>query len=191
MDRFWFGGETQWATVGTLSGGERRRLQLLLVLAARPNVLLLDEPTNDLDLDTLRCLEDFLEDWPGALVVVSHDRAFLERCVVDVLALDGRGGAAPIAGGVPAWVAAATAGALGGAGLSGPGRGGASRGGSGGRAGAGASAGAGAGAGAGRARPAAAGRASGRAEARALRCRRAPAGRRAPCAGCSSKPSVR
>ena len=147
MDRFWFGGETQWATVGTLSGGERRRLQLLLVLAARPNVLLLDEPTNDLDLDTLRCLEDFLEDWPGALVVVSHDRAFLERCVVDVLALDGRGGAAPVAGGVPAWVAAATAGALGGAGLSGPGRGGASRGGSGGRAGAGASAGAGVGAG--------------------------------------------
>jgi ABC transport system ATP-binding/permease protein len=116
MERFWFGGETQWATVGTLSGGERRRLQLLLVLAERPNVLLLDEPTNDLDLDTLRCLEDFLEDWPGALVVVSHDRAFLERSVVDVLALDGRGGAAPVAGGVPAWVARATAGTLGGAG---------------------------------------------------------------------------
>ncbi|HEY2301116.1 MAG TPA: ABC-F family ATP-binding cassette domain-containing protein [Acidimicrobiales bacterium] len=113
MDRFWFGGETQWATVGTLSGGERRRLQLLLALAARPNVLLLDEPTNDLDLDTLRSLEDFLEEWPGALVVVSHDRAFLERSVVDVLALDGRGGAGPVAGGVPAWVAAATAGALG------------------------------------------------------------------------------
>ena len=113
MDRFWFGGETQWATVGTLSGGERRRLQLLLALAARPNVLLLDEPTNDLDLDTLRSLEDFLEEWPGALVVVSHDRAFLERSVVDVLALDGRGGAGPVAGGVPAWVAAATAGVLG------------------------------------------------------------------------------
>jgi len=98
-----------------------RRLQLLLVLAERPNVLLLDEPTNDLDLDTLRCLEDFLEDWPGALVVVSHDRAFLERSVVDLLALDGRGGTAPVAGGVPAWVAAATAGALGSAGSGGRG----------------------------------------------------------------------
>jgi len=59
---------------GTLSGGERRRLQLLLVIAGRPNVLFLDEPTNDLDLDTLRILEEFLEDWPGALVTVSHDR---------------------------------------------------------------------------------------------------------------------
>jgi ATP-binding cassette subfamily F protein uup len=55
----------------------------------RPNVLLLDEPTNDLDLDTLRQLEDFLEEWPGALIVVSHDRAFLERTVADVLVLDG------------------------------------------------------------------------------------------------------
>jgi ATP-binding cassette subfamily F protein uup len=60
MERFWFTGELPWATVGTLSGGERRRLQLLMVLAGRPNVLLLDEPTNDLDLDTLRALEDFL-----------------------------------------------------------------------------------------------------------------------------------
>ena len=79
MKRFWFAGELPFARVGTLSGGERRRLQLLLVLAGRPNVLFLDEPTNDLDLDTLRILEDFLEDWPGALVVVSHDRTFLER----------------------------------------------------------------------------------------------------------------
>jgi ABC transport system ATP-binding/permease protein len=63
MDRFWFTGETQYAKVAELSGGERRRLQLLATLAAKPNVLLLDEPTNDLDLDTLRVLEDFCEDW--------------------------------------------------------------------------------------------------------------------------------
>src|SRR6185295_10107459 len=65
----------------------------------------LDEPTNDLDLDTLRALEDFLEEWPGALVVVSHDRAFLERAAVDVLALDGRGRAGVVAGGYAAWEA--------------------------------------------------------------------------------------
>ncbi|MFT7601741.1 MAG: ATP-binding cassette subfamily F protein uup, partial [Acidimicrobiales bacterium] len=78
LESFWFDKDSQWAQVGTLSGGERRRLQLLQVLASKPNVLLLDEPTNDLDLETLRSLEDFLEDWPGAVVVVSHDRAFLE-----------------------------------------------------------------------------------------------------------------
>ncbi|MFM7062584.1 MAG: ATP-binding cassette domain-containing protein, partial [Actinomycetes bacterium] len=89
LEAFWFDGDAQWAPVGLLSGGERRRLQLLLTLVERPNVLLLDEPTNDLDLDTLRQLEDFLEEWPGALVVVSHDRAFLERTVADVLVLDG------------------------------------------------------------------------------------------------------
>jgi len=105
MERFWFDGDAQWAPIGLLSGGERRRLQLLLVLAARPNVLLLDEPTNDLDLDTLRVLEDFLEDWPGALVVVSHDRAFLERCVDDVVVLDGAGGAGRVPGGYAAWEA--------------------------------------------------------------------------------------
>jgi ABC transport system ATP-binding/permease protein len=61
-------------------------------------VLLLDEPTNDLDLDTLRALEDFLDDWPGALMVVSHDRAFLERTVEDVIVLDGRSGWPPTRG---------------------------------------------------------------------------------------------
>jgi ATP-binding cassette subfamily F protein uup len=86
-----------------LSGGERRRLQLLLTLAERPNVLLLDEPTNDLDLDTLRQLEDFCDDWPGALVVVSHDRAFLERTVADVIVLDGAGSAARRPGGYAAY----------------------------------------------------------------------------------------
>lgn len=103
MEAFWFDGDAQWAPIGNLSGGERRRLQLLLVLAERPNVLLLDEPTNDLDLDTLRQLEDFLEDWPGALVVVSHDRAFLERTVADVIVLDGHGEAARRPGGYAAY----------------------------------------------------------------------------------------
>ncbi|HUF34228.1 MAG TPA: ABC-F family ATP-binding cassette domain-containing protein [Acidimicrobiales bacterium] len=103
MERFWFDTDAQFAQIETLSGGERRRLQLLLVLATAPNVLLLDEPTNDLDLDTLRVLEDFLDDWAGALVVVSHDRAFLERTVEDVLALDGEGAAAEVPGGYAAW----------------------------------------------------------------------------------------
>ncbi len=103
LERFWFDGDAQWAPVGTLSGGERRRLQLLLTLAARPNVLLLDEPTNDLDLDSLRALEDFLDDWPGALVVVSHDRAFLERTVADVIVIDADHDAERVAGGYAAW----------------------------------------------------------------------------------------
>ena len=105
MERFWFDGDAQWAPIGLLSGGERRRLQLLLVLAERPNVLLLDEPTNDLDLDSLRALEDYLEEWPGSLVVVSHDRAFLERTVEDVVALDLPGGAGLVPGGYPGWEA--------------------------------------------------------------------------------------
>ncbi len=103
MEAFWFDGDAQWAPIGLLSGGERRRLQLLLTLAERPNVLLLDEPTNDLDLDTLRQLEDFLEEWPGALVVVSHDRAFLERTVADVIVLDGAGTASRRPGGYAAY----------------------------------------------------------------------------------------
>jgi ATP-binding cassette subfamily F protein uup len=82
LEAFWFDRDAQWAPISTLSGGERRRLQLLTILAAKPNVLLFDEPTNDLDIETLRALEDYLEDWPGALVVVSHDRAFLERVAI-------------------------------------------------------------------------------------------------------------
>ncbi len=105
MRRFWFDGDAQFAPIGTLSGGERRRLQLLLTLVEQPNVLLLDEPTNDLDLDTLRALEDLLEDWPGIVLVVSHDRAFLDRTVDEVLALDGRGGVREVRGGVAGWLA--------------------------------------------------------------------------------------
>ena len=106
MRRFWFDDDTQMAPIGTLSGGERRRLQLLLTLIEQPNVLLLDEPTNDLDLDTLRALEEFLDDWPGIVVVVSHDRVFLDRTVTEVLAIDERGRVAEIAGGVAGWLAA-------------------------------------------------------------------------------------
>ena len=84
LERFGFTGDKLTARIGDLSGGERRRFQLLRLLLTEPNVLLLDEPTNDLDIETLMVLEDFLDDWPGTLVVVSHDRYFLER-VTDVL----------------------------------------------------------------------------------------------------------
>jgi ATP-binding cassette subfamily F protein uup len=104
MRQFWFDGDAQFAPIHTLSGGERRRLQLLLTLVEQPNVLLLDEPTNDLDLDTLRALEEYLDTWPGIVVVVSHDRVFLDRTVIEVLALDGVGGAALVRGGVAGWL---------------------------------------------------------------------------------------
>ncbi|HKA84621.1 MAG TPA: ABC-F family ATP-binding cassette domain-containing protein [Acidimicrobiales bacterium] len=103
LERLWFDNDAQWAPVRLLSGGERRRLQLALVLRQAPNVLLLDEPTNDLDLDTLRALEDMLDSWPGTLVVVSHDRAFLERTVEDVVVLDGEGRAGKVPGGYAAY----------------------------------------------------------------------------------------
>ena len=108
MERFWFDSDAQWAPIGTLSGGEQRRLQLLLVLAGMPNVLLLDEPSNDLDLDTLRVLEDHLDAWPGTVVVVSHDRALLERTVEDVLVLDGKGRTALAPGGYAGYAASRT-----------------------------------------------------------------------------------
>ncbi|MDX2380422.1 MAG: ABC-F family ATP-binding cassette domain-containing protein [Acidimicrobiia bacterium] len=91
LERFWFDTPAQFAPVRMLSGGERRRLVLVTVLAAKPNVLVLDEPTNDLDLDTLRALEVFFDEWPGALVAASHDRAFLDRVADHVIAVgDGR-----------------------------------------------------------------------------------------------------
>jgi ATP-binding cassette subfamily F protein uup len=87
LDRLGLRGDRQWVPVAELSGGERRRLQLMMVLLDEPNVLLLDEPTNDLDIDTLTELEDLLDGWPGSLVVVSHDRYFLERVTDHVVAL--------------------------------------------------------------------------------------------------------
>jgi ATP-binding cassette subfamily F protein uup len=100
LERFGFAGEKQWTPVGDLSGGERRRLQLLRLLMAEPNVLLLDEPTNDLDIDTLRALEDLLDGWPGSLLVISHDRYFLERATDHVVALLGDGTLRMLPGGV-------------------------------------------------------------------------------------------
>lgn len=104
LERFWFDSDTQKSPIELLSGGERRRLQLVLTLSAKPNVLLLDEPTNDLDLDTLRALEDFLDTWPGAVVVISHDRTFLDRTVNDVLVIDD-GKAQRWPGGYAGWLA--------------------------------------------------------------------------------------
>lgn len=91
LERFGFTGDRLTARLGDLSGGERRRFQLLKLLLTEPNVLLLDEPTNDLDIDTLNVLEDFLDSWPGTLIVVSHDRYFLERVTDSVWALLGDG----------------------------------------------------------------------------------------------------
>ncbi|NUR06618.1 MAG: ABC-F family ATP-binding cassette domain-containing protein [Nocardioidaceae bacterium] len=91
LERFGFTGDRLTARVGDLSGGERRRFELLRLLLSEPNVLLLDEPTNDLDIETLTVLEDFLDGWPGTLVVVSHDRYFLERVTDSVWALLGDG----------------------------------------------------------------------------------------------------
>ncbi len=104
MNRFWFTGNLPLTRVGDLSGGERRRLQLLAVLATQPNVLLLDEPTNDLDLDTLRVLEDFLDAWTGTLIVVSHDRTFLARTIETALAIGEDGMVRQVPGGLDAWV---------------------------------------------------------------------------------------
>ncbi len=109
LERFWFDSTAQHAPVRMLSGGERRRLQLVMVLATKPNLLVLDEPTNDLDLDTLRALEAFLDDWPGALVAASHDRTFLDRTVDHVLAIGADGAVARVPGGVEGWLASRTA----------------------------------------------------------------------------------
>ncbi len=100
LERFGFTGDRLTTRIGDLSGGERRRFQLLRLLLTEPNVLLLDEPTNDLDIETLNVLEDFLDGWPGTLVVVSHDRYFLERVTDSVWALLGDGQVSMLPGGV-------------------------------------------------------------------------------------------
>ena len=99
-ERFGFGRDKQWTPVSDLSGGERRRLQVLRLLMDEPNVLFLDEPTNDLDIETLTQLEDVLDGWPGSLIVVSHDRYFIERTTSRVLALLGDGTLRMLPGGV-------------------------------------------------------------------------------------------
>ncbi|KOG86436.1 ABC-F family ATP-binding cassette domain-containing protein [Streptomyces varsoviensis] len=88
-EKFGFTKEKQWTPVGDLSGGERRRLQILRLLMDEPNVLFLDEPTNDLDIETLTQLEDLLDGWPGSMIVISHDRYFIERTTDRVFALLG------------------------------------------------------------------------------------------------------
>jgi ABC-type multidrug transport system ATPase subunit len=93
-----------WTPVGDLSGGERRRLQMLRLLAGEPNVLLLDEPTNDLDTDTLASLEDLLDSWPGTMIVASHDRYLVER-VCDTVYAIGDGRLTHLPGGVEEYLA--------------------------------------------------------------------------------------
>jgi ABC transport system ATP-binding/permease protein len=100
LERLGFSAERQRTRAGDLSGGERRRVQMLRLLMTEPNVLLLDEPTNDLDIETLTELEDLLDGWPGTLVVVSHDRYFLERVTEHVVALLGDGKLSFLGGGV-------------------------------------------------------------------------------------------
>ncbi|NMO92566.1 ABC-F family ATP-binding cassette domain-containing protein [Actinomycetospora sp. TBRC 11914] len=99
-ERFGFAPARQWTPVSDLSGGERRRLQLVRLLMTEPNVLLLDEPTNDLDVDTLQQLEDLLDGWPGTLVLVSHDRYLTERVCDRVVALFGDGRITDLPGGI-------------------------------------------------------------------------------------------
>jgi ABC transport system ATP-binding/permease protein len=105
LETLGFAADRQWTPIGDLSGGERRRVQLLRLLMAAPNVLLLDEPTNDLDVETLSQVEDLLDGWAGTVVVVSHDRWFLER-VCDVMwALPGDGTLRDLPGGVDDYLA--------------------------------------------------------------------------------------
>ena len=119
LDRLGLRGDTQWTPAADLSGGERRRLQLLRILVDEPNVLFLDEPTNDLDVDTLTELEDLLDGWPGSLVLVSHDRYFLERVTDHVVALLGDGNLSYLPGGVDEYLRRRSAAAGGGGGAAG------------------------------------------------------------------------
>ncbi len=100
LEDFGFTGDKLTTRLADLSGGERRRLQFLRMLLDEPNVLLLDEPTNDLDIDTLNVLEDYLDGWPGTLIVVTHDRYFLERVSDVTYALTGNGRCDLLPGGI-------------------------------------------------------------------------------------------
>ncbi len=91
LERFLFDGALQYSPIGKLSGGEKRRLYLLKVLMEAPNILILDEPTNDLDIQTLAILEDYLEHFPGILIMVSHDRYFLDKTAERLFAFEGNG----------------------------------------------------------------------------------------------------
>jgi ATPase subunit of ABC transporter with duplicated ATPase domains len=102
---FGFTGDKLTARLADLSGGERRRLQFLRLLLDEPNVLLLDEPTNDLDIDTLTVIEDYLDGWPGTLIVVTHDRYFLERVTDVTYALTGGGRCDLLPGGIEQYLA--------------------------------------------------------------------------------------
>lgn len=91
LERFKFPPADQWTPIAKLSGGEKRRLYLLRVLMEAPNVLILDEPTNDLDIETLTILEDYLDEFPGAVISVSHDRYFLDRMATKIFSFEGNG----------------------------------------------------------------------------------------------------
>ncbi|MFY1619238.1 ABC-F family ATP-binding cassette domain-containing protein [Micromonospora sp. WMMD736] len=102
---FGFDDRRLWTPVSDLSGGERRRLQMLRLLAGEPNVLLFDEPTNDLDTDTLAALEDLLDSWPGTIIVASHDRYLIERVTDTVYGMFGDGRLVHLPGGVDEYLA--------------------------------------------------------------------------------------
>lgn len=91
LERFLFPQNVQWTPISKLSGGEKRRLHLLRILMKAPNVLMLDEPTNDLDIQTLTVLEEYLDEFPGAVIVVSHDRYFLDKVTDHIFSFDGNG----------------------------------------------------------------------------------------------------
>lgn len=91
LERFLFPPAVQWTPVAKLSGGEKRRLYLLSILMGAPNILLLDEPTNDLDIQTLTILESYLDEFPGAVITVSHDRYFLDRIATKIFSFEGEG----------------------------------------------------------------------------------------------------
>ncbi|HMS39091.1 MAG TPA: ABC-F family ATP-binding cassette domain-containing protein, partial [Pyrinomonadaceae bacterium] len=104
LEKFLFTPTAQYSFIANLSGGERRRLYLLRILMAQPNVLLLDEPTNDLDIPTLIALEEYLDDFAGALIVVSHDRYFLDRTIDSVFKFEGNGKVREFAGDYSAYL---------------------------------------------------------------------------------------